>query len=96
MFGIKHSCGGKTIKVGGTIFIAVRKAVVIDKDNNILGAYDHLNIKVDKDLSIANNVPICFEGRVGVYFKDGIKHGAITNICNIRFPATRKKESFTS
>jgi hypothetical protein len=96
VFGIKHLCGGKTIKVGDKIFIAIRKAVVIDKEGNILGAYDHLNIKVDKNLSIANNTPICFEGKVGVYFKNRIKYASITEICNIQYiEAMRKKETST-
>ena len=97
VFGTKHPCGGKTIKVGDKVFIAVRKAVVIDKENNILGAYDHLNIKVDRQLSIANSTPICFEGKVGVYFKNKIKHASITDICNIQIhtQATQtKKENY--
>lgn len=95
VFGVKHPCGNKTIKVGDKIFIAVRKAVVIDKKNNILGAYDHLNIKVHKHLSIANNTPICFEGKVGVYYKNKIKHASIVDICNIQFTqVTKKKETY--
>ena len=62
VFGIKHSCGNKN-----TNLITIRKAIIINESNEILGAVDHINIKV-KEI-IPNKCPISFEGIISTYLK---------------------------